>query len=87
MIEINNKHTNIEGTNLELLRDTTILFHALLETSPELLIACFTAYNDELTASLLKSDTNVLRPLIGLTNTFRKSIKNSEIRKGDKTNE
>jgi hypothetical protein len=88
MIEIKHTAAHIEGTNLEILRDTIQLFDFLLEESLELLITCFSSYHKELEYALLNSNPDLLAPLLDLANSMReheKFIKRTM--KGDKTNE
>lgn len=63
MIEIKDGKGSISGARYELLTDTVQLFNLLLESAPEILIACITGYDTELQESLSKSDPFILNML------------------------
>lgn len=70
MIEINEKHTEIAGTNLDILVDVLNLFDKLLKISPEIINAVVAGYTKELSKSIETCNPAILRSLIEIVEEY-----------------
>ena len=70
MIEINEKHVEIAGTNLDVLADVLNLFDMLLKISPEIINAVVAGYTKELSKSIETCNPTILRSLIEIVEEY-----------------
>lgn len=79
MIEVKDRHSNLSGTCGEILEETALLFDALLEVAPEVLIICLKSYETELLDTVKKSNPIILKNGEELVSEIRKHIKDDEV--------
>ena len=70
MIEMNEKHVEIAGTNLDVLADVLNLFDMLLKISPEIINAVVAGYTKELSKSIETCNPTILRSLIEIVEEY-----------------
>ena len=70
MIEINDKHTKIQGTNLDILTEVIVLVDRLLDTTPEIIIAVVAGYTKRLSKSIDTCNPVILSLLIGIVEEY-----------------
>lgn len=70
MIEINEQHIKIEGTNLDILVDTIQLFNSLLKSQPDIINAVVAGYTKKLSKSIDTCNPVILRLLIEIVEEY-----------------
>lgn len=79
MIIVKDGHSNLNGTRGDLLEETALLFDALLEVAPEVLIICLNSYETELLEAVKKSNPIILKTGEGLVSKIREHIEDDEV--------
>lgn len=72
MIETKHGKCTISGQRAEIVLDTVTLFESLLESAPEILVACITTYQDELEESITNANPMILKMLLDLIESIHK---------------
>lgn len=79
MIIVKDGHSHLNGTRANLLEETALLFNALLDVAPEVLIICLKAYETELLETVKKSNPAVLRIGEEMVSKVREHIEDDEV--------
>ena len=79
MIEIKDGHSNLSGTRAELLEETTLLFDALLDVAPEVLIVCLNSYETAILEAVKKSNPIILKMGETIVSKVREHIEDDEV--------
>ena len=83
MLEVKNRQANLSGTRGDILEETALLFNALLDVAPEVLIICLKSYENDILSAVKKSNPIILKKGEELVAEIRKHIENDE----EQTNE
>lgn len=78
MIIVKDGHSQLNGTRADLLEETALLFDALLEVAPEVLIICLKSYEDDLLQAVKKSNPIILKKGEEIVSKIREHIENDE---------
>ena len=70
MIEVNEKHVKIEGTNLDILTNVIMLVDNLIKMSPEIINAVVAGYNAELSKSLETCNPLIFKLLVEIVEDY-----------------